>query len=90
MTLLHSPHVPEEDGAIRAPRAEESLVDRVPGHGTGLLLVSTEHLHLFAEISDVEQLQQVVSAGRDEPVAVLVPLQVHHGRLVGVPASESD
>lgn len=60
----------------------------MPRNGTGLLLVPPEHLHLLAEIPDVEQLEQVISTGSYQPVAVLVPLQVHHGRLVGMPAEE--
>lgn len=56
----------------------------MPRNSTRLLLVTPEHLNLFAEIANVEQLQQVISAGGDQPVAVLVPLQVHHGRLVGM------
>lgn len=58
----------------------------VPRDGTGLLLVAPEHLHLLAEIADVEQLEQVVSAGSHQPIAVVVPLQVHHSGLVSVSA----
>lgn len=56
----------------------------MPRDGTRLLLVSPEHLHLLAEIADVEQLQQMISAGGDQPISIVVPLQVHHGRLVSV------
>lgn len=60
----------------------------MPGHGTRLLLVSPEHLHLLTEIPDVKQFQQVISAGSHQPVTVFVPLQVHNGGLVGVPVKE--
>lgn len=60
----------------------------VPGDGAGLLLVPAKHLHLLAEIPDIKQLQQVVSAGGHQPVSVVVPLQIHHRRLVGMPERE--
>ena len=56
----------------------------MPRYRTGLFLVTPEHLHLLAEIPDVEELQQVIPAGGHQPVSIVVPLQVHHGGLVSM------
>lgn len=61
----------------------------MPRNGARFLLVTTKHLHLLAEVSQIEQLQQMVARRRHEPVAVVVPPEVHHGRFVGVPETET-
>lgn len=57
-----------------------------PGQGPtcGLLLVSPEDLQLLLQVPDVKQFAEVVSGGRQQPVAVQVPLHLHHRVLVGV------
>lgn len=52
----------------------------------GLFLMSLESLQLRLHVADVKHLQQVITRGSQQPVAILVPAQVHHCVLVGVPA----
>jgi hypothetical protein len=49
------------------------LLTRMPGHSGGLFLVTSESLNLLLRVPDVEQLEQVVARGRQQPVAVRVP-----------------
>lgn len=76
--LVSLPNVPEEDGAVRASRREETLVNGMPRDGTCFLLVTAEYLNLFAELSDVKELQQVVTGCGYEPVSVVVPFEIHY------------
>lgn len=86
--LLILPNVPEQNRTVRATRTEQSLVYGMPWDGTRLLLMAPEHLHLFAQVTQIEQLKQMISASRYKPIAIVVPLQVHHGRLMGMSVME--
>ena len=48
--LLLLVDVPEDDGPVAAPAGEHALVDGVPGHRGGLLLVPTECLDFLLQI----------------------------------------
>lgn len=49
-----------------------------------LLLVPSEHLQLLFQVPDVKEFAQVVTWCRQQPVAIQVPLHLHHCVLVGV------
>ncbi len=51
--------------------------------------MSLEDLQLLLEVPDVKQLHEVVPGRRQQPVAVGVPLHVHHCKLVGMPEIDS-
>ena len=48
------------------------------------------YLHFLSHVPDIEQLNHVVAGRRTQPVAVGVPLQIHHGRLVGMPGTNTE
>ena len=50
--LLLGAHIPEDDGAVAAAAGKGALVDGVPGHGAGLLLVTAKGLHLLLQVSE--------------------------------------
>jgi len=56
----------------------------MPGYGAGLLLVATEDLNLLTQVANVKELEQMISGCGYQPVAIVVPLQIHHGGFVGV------
>lgn len=76
--------MPEQNGTIAASGTEQALMAGMPGDTGGFLFVTSEGLHFRTEVSDIEQLQQVIPRGSHKPVAVLVPFHVHHCGLVGV------
>ena len=41
--------------------------------GEGLPLVTPERLEVLLQVADVENLQQVVTGGRQQPVPIFVP-----------------
>lgn len=61
----------------------------MPRDCAGFFLVTSERLQVFLEVPQVEQLQQMISRRRYQPVAVVIPLQVHHRRLVSVKRCQS-
>jgi hypothetical protein len=55
----------------------------MPGNGARILFMPPERLHLFLQISDIEQFAQVIPGRTDQPISVeLVPLQVCAGVFV--------
>lgn len=82
------PNIPEKNLTIGTPRCEKSLVNRMPCHRARLLLVSSERLQIFFKITQVEQLQQMIARCSYQPVAVVVPLQIHDCWLVSVKCCE--
>lgn len=54
-----------------------------------LLLVPSEGLHFLCEISNVEDLDEMITRGGEQPVTIAVPFQVHHGVLVSVYGSQT-
>jgi len=78
------PNIPEQNGAIGAARAKETLVYGMPGYRAGLLFVATEDLHLLTQVANVEELEQVIPGRGDQPVAIVIPLQIHYGGFVGM------
>lgn len=51
------PYVPEQNRTIGSTRGKQTLMDRMPRYRTGFLFVTAEDLDLFAQISQIEQLQ---------------------------------
>lgn len=47
--------------------------------------MASKRLHLLTHVSDIKQFDKMVSRGRDQPVAILVPLGVHHSIFMSVP-----
>ena len=43
-----------------------------------------ERLNLGGQVANVKEFQQVIPGRGQQPIAVHVPLQLHHGVLVGV------
>jgi len=56
----------------------------MPGYRAGLLFVATEDLHLLTQVANVEELEQVIPGRGDQPVAIVIPLQIHYGGFVGM------
>ena len=51
----------------------QGRLTRMPRHRRRFLLVTSESLNLFLRVSDVEQFEQVIARGRQQPVTVRVP-----------------
>ena len=71
--LLLAPHRPEHDGTVGTSGGEELLVNRVPAEGQGLPLVTPERLEVLLQVADVENLKQVVTGSRQQPIPIFVP-----------------
>ena len=76
------PNIPEENGSIRTTATEKLFVKWMPRKTRCFLFVSTESLQFLIQSSDVKQFDQMISRGRDEPLAVLIPFCVHNRALV--------
>ena len=48
-------------------------MNRVPAEGQGLPLVTPERLEVLLQVADVENLKQVVTGSRQQPVPIFVP-----------------
>lgn len=50
----------------------------------GLFFVSSKCLHLLTDVSDVENLNQMIPRCGQEPVSILIPLDIHNSILMGM------
>lgn len=73
MIELNAPNIPEENGAIGATGAEETLVYGMPGYGTGLLFVTAKNLNFFPKIAYVKELEEMIL----DAVTSQFPLSFH-------------
>lgn len=70
--LLLYPNMPEQQRAVRSSTGKKSFMNRMPGYSCGLLLVTSEYLKLFFQVSDIKELTEMVPRCREEPIAVEV------------------
>lgn len=47
--------------------------------------MSLEALHLLLEVANVEEFDEMISGGCQQPVTVAVPLDLHHCALMRMP-----
>mmetsp|Transcript_6660 Transcript_6660/g.20255 ORF Transcript_6660/g.20255 Transcript_6660/m.20255 type:complete len:241 (-) Transcript_6660:68-790(-) len=78
---------PVHEGAVHRAAGEEVLVEGVPGEGGDFALVAAEGAHELHG-AQVEELEQLVAGAGQQPIAVLVAAETHHGVLVSVQGAD--
>jgi hypothetical protein len=87
---LYLPDTPEHDGTIITTTTEQRLMKRVPRPANHTLFVTFKCLDLFFEVPHIKNFEEMVTRCCEEPVTVLVPLNIKTSILMSMAGMKGD